>query len=117
MPVQIDPPITAVGEVEIDEILASSTVSSATLVVSPRVPEMVTGEAVETTVVEMLKVAEVALSATVTEAGTAAAELLDVSETVNPPDGAGPVSLTVPVAGPPPTTEIGSTVTLLRPDP
>ena len=63
---------------------------------------------VATGLVLTVKVAVVALAATITLAGTRAApvSLLD-SVTVAPPTGAGPFSLTVPVDGFPPTTELG----------
>jgi len=61
------------------------------------------------------KAAVVAPAGTVTVAGTwAAAVLLDVNATAAPPAGAGPLSVTVPVEGLPPTTEVGISVTELR---
>ena len=51
---------------------------------------------------------------TVTEAGTVAAEtLLLVSATATPPDGAAPVSVTVPAERLPPVTLAGLTPTLV----
>ena len=58
-----------------------------------------------------MKVAEVAPAATVTLAGTCAAvALLLESATTAPPEGAGPVNLTVPVEELPPVTVVGLTV-------
>ncbi len=67
-----------------------------------------------TGLVVIVKVAEVAPAATVTlEGACAAAMLLLDRETTAPPDGAGPVSLTVPVDEIPPTTDAGLTVMAL----
>ena len=69
---------------------------------------------VATGLVLTVKVAVVALAATITLAGTwAAAVLLLDSVTVAPPTGAGPFSLTVPVEAFPPSTEVGLKLTLL----
>lgn len=46
-------------------------------------------------------------SATFTDAGTVAVELLEDNVTDVPPVGAGPLKVTVPVDGLPPTTDIG----------
>ena len=54
--------------------------------------------------------------ATVTVLGTVAACMLDDwSETTAPPDGAWPLSVTVPVDGRPPATEVGLRATVERP--
>lgn len=67
-----------------------------------------------TGLVVMVNVAVVAPAGTVTLAGTCAAvALLLKSVTTDPPDGAGPVNLTVPVDEVPPITEVGLTVTPL----
>jgi hypothetical protein len=64
--------------------------------------------AVEVTfVVVMVKVAVVAFAATVTLAGTGAAELLLDNVTTAPPDGAAELRVTVPVEVNPPTTLVG----------
>jgi hypothetical protein len=75
------------------------------------VPETVAVVLTETAVVVTVKVAVVALAATVTLAGTVAAGLLLLSATTMPPVGAGPLSVTVPVDGLPPTTLLGFTAT------
>jgi hypothetical protein len=66
-------------------------------------------------VVVTLNVAAVAFGAIVTLAGTlAAAVLLLPRVTSAPPAGAGPFSVTVPVDGLPPRTDVGLNVTELR---
>ena len=62
-----------------------------------------------------VKVALVLPYATVTLEGTDALALLEASDTDVPPDGAGAVKVTVPVEEVPPTTEVGETLTPLRP--
>ena len=69
-----------------------------------------------TGVVLTLKTAVVALAATVTLAGTVAADaLLLLRVTTAPPDGAGALSVTVPVDEVPPCTDVGFRLTLLNP--
>jgi hypothetical protein len=74
---------------------------------------MVTVVFVETGLVVTVNVAVVAFAATVTLAGTCAAEgLLLERATTAPPDGAGPFSITVPVEDVPPITAVGLNVTV-----
>ena len=69
---------------------------------------MVSEVFVATALVVTVKVADVALAATVTLAGTcAAAVLLLDSVTTAPPAGAGALNVMAPVAGLPPGTEVG----------
>jgi len=72
---------------------------------------MVTGVELLTATVVAWKVMLLVLASTVTLAGTVTALLLLPSETKMPPVGAGPVRVTVPVDGLPPTTEVGFTLT------
>jgi len=73
---------------------------------------IVTGTELETTVVLMVKVADVAPAKTVTLDCTVAVVLLDERLIPTPPTAAGPDSVTIPVDLVPPTTEDGDTVTL-----
>ena len=65
--------------------------------------------------VEILNDADIDPGATVTEAGTAALELLDMRLIIAPPDAAGPLKVTVPDALKPPITEVGFNVRLANP--
>jgi len=72
---------------------------------------MVTGVDVVTALVLTVNVALLAPAATVTLAGTVAVDVLLLErETVAPPAGAGPLSVTVPVEGDPPVTLVGFSV-------
>lgn len=73
-------------------------------------PEIVTVVAVGTLVVLTVKLALVTLAGTVTMPGTSPAGLSLVSDMAMPPVGAGPLSVTVPVAELPPTMPLGFTV-------
>jgi hypothetical protein len=78
------------------------------------VPESVTDVGAVTGEVVMVKAALVAPAATVTLAGTDADALLSESVTTAPPDGAGPVNVTVPCDELPPMIEVGLTLTADR---
>ncbi|HZR10006.1 MAG TPA: hypothetical protein VFA79_15595, partial [Myxococcales bacterium] len=91
---------------------------TAGVTVTVRVADLVTAFAVAeidpevtavTTDVAMGKSTVLAPAGTTTEAGTAAAALVLVVAAVNPPCGAGPVRVIVPVAPAAPTTLIGAT--------
>ncbi len=64
----------------------------------------------ETAFVTTVKLAEIEPPATVTWLGTMASPLEEASVTTSPPEGAGPLIVTAPVALLPPTTGLGSTV-------
>ena len=70
-----------------------------------------TGVATVTALEVTVNVAEVAPAATITLAGTVAADALLESVTTPPPLGAAPLSITVPVDGVPPLTVAGLTAT------
>ena len=72
---------------------------------------MVTAVDVVTATVVAWKVMLLVLASTVTLVGTVTALLLLCNPTVMPPVGAGPVRVTVPVDGLPPTTDVGFTLT------
>ena len=75
----------------------------------PERAEIVTAVEPDTTLVVTANVALLAPAATVTLAGTVAADVLSLdSDTTAPPTGAGPLSVTVPVEGLPPARWTGS---------
>jgi hypothetical protein len=85
----------------------------ALLVAAPSVPVIVTGVLCpETGVVVIGKVADVAPWATVTDAGTVAAALLELSVIVVPPTGAPEARVTFPVEVPPPIRPLGESETV-----
>jgi hypothetical protein len=67
-----------------------------------------------TGLVVTVNIAVVAFATTVTLAGTWAAALLLDSVTTAPPAGAGPLSVTIPVDGLPPSTDAGFRLTDVR---
>ena len=88
--------------------LQGVTVSTAFFVAPPAVAEIVEVEEVATGTVETLKPAVVALAETDTDAGTVATAVFELFKvTVNPPDGAGPVKVTVAFELLPPVTVVG----------
>ena len=92
------------------------TVRGAVRVTPPYTAEIVTAVEPDTGLVVTANVALAAPPATVTLAGTVAAVVLSLdSDTTAPPAGAGPLSVTVPVEGLPPTTLDGFTPSELNP--
>ena len=77
----------------------------------PRLAPMVADTSAVTAVVAIAKSTLDAPAGIVTDAGTEACTELDERVTITPPDGAFPVSDTVPVAEAPPTTNVGKTFT------
>ena len=114
VPVEAVPPTTEVGLRLTELSVGAVTVKVADRLV-PRVPDMVTEVLLATGLVVTVNVAEVAFAATVTLAGTlaTAAFLLD-KVTTDPPAGAGPSRVTVPLEEVPPITEVGLKLTEFR---
>ena len=110
VPVDEPPPETLVGDKLMLDRLAGVIVSVADKVVEPWVAVIDAEVDVETPVVVIVNVAELAPPATVTDEGTVALEFADERLTVIPPVGAFPLSVTVPMEEVPPTTEVGDTV-------
>lgn len=112
VPVDGEGPLTVVGFRVTTLNVGAVTVNVAVLL-TPRVPFIVTEAFVATGLVVTVKVAVVAFAATVTLAGTWAANLLLDRVTTAPPDGAGPFKVTVPAEDVPPITDVGLRVTEL----
>src|SRR5260221_12665866 len=115
-PVEGDPLVTLVG-FSVSALRVGPgggwgvTVSEAVCVTPAYDAEIVTGVELATAIVVTCTVARVSPAATVTLAGTVAAEVLLLDrETTVPAVGAGPLSITVPVDGFPPLTLVGFTV-------
>ena len=113
-PVDVDPPMTVVGLRARPTRFAGLMVRLPTWLVPFNDPVMVTGVALATPVVPIVKVAVVAPPNTVTGPETVAFELLEVNVTDVPPTGAAPLSVTVPVADAPDITDAGAIETDVR---
>ena len=92
---------------------AAVTDNVAVFVTPPWVAVIVAVTGADTDAVVIVKTADVDPGETVTAVGAFALVLLEERLTVAPPEGAGPLSVTVPVESAPPTTELGDT---LRPE-
>lgn len=113
VPVEDDVPLTVVG-LRVSEVKVGAVIVRVAVRATPRVAVMVAEVLEATALVVIVKVAVVAFAGTVTFVGTcAAAVLLLESVTTAPPDGAGPLRVTVPVEDVPPITEVGLTVARL----
>ncbi len=115
VPVEEFPPVTLVGLTESEESVAAGggagvTVSDADLVTPLYIPEMLTVVDPATALVLIVNVALVAPAAIVTLDGVLTTfVLLLESVTTAPPEGAAPLSVTVPVEEFPPVTLVGFT--------
>lgn len=112
VPVNGLPPTTVLGESVKAFTAGASTVRLAVLLEPERVPVMVRLVFVFTATVVMANVALFEPAGTDTEAGTFALEELEDKVTLAPLGPAAPLNVTVPVAGLPPKTDVGETVTL-----
>ena len=108
---EVDPPTTVAGFREMAVRVSGLIVSEALKVAEARVAVTVTVVITATEEVVILKVAEVAPAATLTVAGTLAELRLLDRLILNPPAGAGPLMVTVPVEPTPPITDVGLTDT------
>jgi hypothetical protein len=105
------PPVTVVGLRRIEATVIGLIVSEAVCVTLPALAVIVDTDWVVTVLVVTAKVAEDCPPGIITELGTLAVVLEDVSVTVVPAWGAAPVSDTVPVTPLPPVTGLGVRVT------
>lgn len=110
VPEAVAPPVTEVGLRATETIAGGLTVSDALIPVPFTAAEICAVVGVPTVLVLTVKPACAAPAGTVTVAGTVAALTLDDRLTVNPPAGAGPVRVTVPVDAAGPTTAVGFNV-------
>jgi hypothetical protein len=113
VPVALAPPCTFVGDTVTDARPGggTETVRDAVRVTLRKVAVMTADSSAVTTEVVTVKVANVAPTATLTFAGTAADVRLDERVTETPPAGDGSVNVTVPTALVPPGTVAGDTTT------
>jgi len=98
VPVTLPPPFTLAGVTVNPVIFGASTVTFVAILVAPVVPVTVATVFVPTGRVVVVNDPDVLPFATVTEAGTGAAAVVDANVTVSPALGAGPVRLNVAVA-------------------
>ena len=107
VPVAFFPPTTVAG-FTVRAVIAGESITRVVVATIPlRLAPIVELVREPTARVLVTNVAEVFPAATVTDTGTGAALELLESFTTNPPAGAGPVRLTVPVDTAPPTTTAG----------
>lgn len=110
VPVVEIPPTTVLGFIVRDRALAAEIVSVAVCEIEANVALIIAAVWLFTPVVEMANVAEDCPDCRISDDGTLAAEMLLERTTVDPEGPAGPVSVTVPVEGEPPRTDVGLSV-------
>ena len=107
VPMEELPPVTEVG-LTLTELRATGLIVKVVCTVFPlKVADSVDVTVLVTVLVVTVKLPVVEPAATDTLAGVCAAELLFVSATTTPPEGAGPFSVTVPIDDAPPVTDVG----------
>ena len=111
--VTLQPPTTVEDDKARLDTVAAVIVSVEVTDALPIVAVMVALAFADTATVVTVKVPVLAPAAIVTDAGTVALVLLDLSDTTNPPVGAMLLIVTEPVDVDPPSTDVGETVTLL----
>jgi len=112
VPIELLPPVTALGLNEKEEMMAGSTVSVPFALLDPSVAVTVTGSAMATPTVVAVKVVVLFPTVTVALAGTTTTEPVPLARvTVSPPAGAAWLSVTVPVEFVPPVTVAGLKLT------
>ena len=111
VPLRAVPPRIDAGFKLRDASIAGVTVRCVLLLLEPRDPVIVATVVPDTPIVVTANDAVFEPVGTVTEDGTIALALLEVSVTIVPPDGAKPLTVTVPEDDVPPTTEDGDTKT------
>jgi hypothetical protein len=109
VPVEVNPPRTALGDRLIVESVGAETIMLTVFVVVPKVAVNVTVVFAATGLVLTVKLTVEAPAGTVTVAGTTAAPTFDDTETAVPPVGAFPLRKIDPTAAVPPTTVLGAT--------
>ena len=111
VPVLLPPPITTLGDEEIPFNEIDAPIPNPELTPKPPAEALIVTLSVRSTaLVVMVNVPEVLPAGMMTDGGIWRSGLPDWSVTVNPPSGAGPLIVTVPVLDPPPVTELGEEV-------
>jgi hypothetical protein len=114
VPVEEFPPITDVGDTDTVERAAGVMVNVATWLAPLSVAVICAAVDEETPVVVTVNVVVLDPAGIVTELGTVALALFDLSAIAKPPVGAGPLRVNVPVEGFPPTTDVGERLSGVR---
>jgi hypothetical protein len=100
-------PATTVDGLKLKEVGLGAVALRMPVAIPPADAEMIVSTSSLTAVVAAVNVAVVAPARTFTDAGIETTEEDADRETAVPPAGAGPLRVTVPVAEPPPATDVG----------